>query len=178
MDTKDTRVQNLLFLLSAAPIGLGCIIADDDGETTAVTSSNPTSGDTEVTSTTETPSTESVGETTVGPVSTDDRGETTIVPEDTTITPEDTTAGGDIPPACQSYGDAIETCFAGYGADAATSCATYHAMYTENYGAECIAAFEDWLACLSALSCEDLEMEEPAACAEAVTARDTACAPA
>ena len=184
MDTRDTRVQNLFFLLSAAPLGVGCVIADDGETDTAVTTVNPptTEGDTEAATTTSTgtPSTESVGETTVGPVSTDDRGETetTVTPEDTTMTPDDTTAGIDIPPACQTYGEAIEACFAGYGEYAATSCANYHAMYTESYGAECIAAFEEWLACLSGLSCEDLGMEEPEACAKQTMARDTACAPA
>ena len=43
MDTRDTRFQNLLFLLSAAPIGLGCVITSDDTDTEGATE-NPTTG--------------------------------------------------------------------------------------------------------------------------------------
>jgi hypothetical protein len=176
MDTRDTRVQNLLFLLSAAPLGVACIITDDGTTDTEAATSTPTTGG----GTTETPGTDTVVATDTGtsegPVSTDDRGETTETPADTTMTPEDTTTGGgDIPPACASYGDAIEACFAGYGADAAASCANYHATYTENYGAECVAAYEDFLACLSALTCEELMMDPADVCVAEQDAQAMVC---
>jgi hypothetical protein len=175
MDTKDTRVQNLLFLLTAAPLGVACVISDDGGtDTEAATSSNPTTNP----GTTETPATDTSAasaETTMGPVSTDEQG-TTEPPADTTEGPADSTTGSiDIPPACQSYGDAIEACFAGYGADAAASCANYHMTYSDTYGPECVTAYEDYLACLSALSCDDLMMDPDTVCVPEQDALGMAC---
>jgi len=178
MDTRDTRLQNLIFLLSAAPLSVGCIITDDgDTDTEAATSETPT---------TETPATTTEAVTdgatdamTTGATTSDDRGETTETPADTTVGPADTTTGGvEIPPVCATYGDAIEACFAGYGEGAASDCAYQIASY-EMYGAsaECITAFEDWIACLSALTCKELEMPPGTVCVDEEAAIDTACVP-
>lgn len=165
MDTRDTRLQNLFFLLSAAPLGMGCIITGgDDTDTEA----SPTTTDTPST-TTETPGTETTpGETTIGatteePVSTDDRAETTETPAETTMVAEDTTAGVDVPEVCVPYGAAIEACFAGYGETAVEECAQLHLDYAA-YGDACVAALEDYIVCLTALSCEDLEMDPTTVC--------------
>jgi hypothetical protein len=177
MDTSDTRVQNLLFLLMAAPLGVACVITDDGTTDTEASTRGTTEG---TGSTTETPpGTDTVVVTgTAESTTADDRGDsTTETPADTTMTPADstTTGGGDIPPACVAYGDAIEACFAGYGADAAASCANYHATYNENYGAECVAAYEDFLACLSMLTCKELEMDPDTVCVAEQDAQAMAC---
>ena len=166
MDTRDTRVHNLLFLLSAAPLGVGCVITGgDDTDTAAETTPNPTD---DTTAGAETPATDT------GPGVTDDgvtddtttmtpADETTVTAGDETITAGDetaTTGGVEVPPACASYGDAIALCYDDKaGAAAAQYCAEEIAAFEMYYGAECVTAYEEWLACLSALTCKELMME-------------------
>jgi hypothetical protein len=177
MDTRDTRFQNLLFLLSAAPIGLGCVIAGDDAETGVATENptteNPTAGTTE-TAETDTPMTTGMTGST-GPVA--DTGSTGPGADTSTGPGAETTTGGvEVPPACATYADLVTMCYdAEAGAGAASYCADAFANYEANYGAECVAAFEDWLACLSALTCEEFTGAEPV-CADQSGALETACA--
>lgn len=178
MDTRDTKLQNLLFLLSAAPLGMGCIItSDDDGGDSGnnTTTGSPATGDTGTT-------TDAPGESTAA--ATDDRGETTEAPADTTDAPADTTAADDttdggveVPPLCATYGDVIEGCFAGYGEIAAEQCAYFLADYTASYGDACAAAFEEYITCLSGLTCKELEVKDmvPAACEDEDAAIETEC---
>lgn len=180
MDTRDTRFQNLLFLLSAAPIGLGCVITSDDttSDTEAATE-NPTTGTPSTTTEaaeTDTPMTTGMTSST-GPVADSGSSDTGPVADSGTAgTGPEPTTGGDVPPACAAYGDAVTLCYdAEAGASAASYCAEAFANYEMNYGAECVAAFEDWLACLSALTCEELTGADPV-CADQSGALETACA--
>jgi hypothetical protein len=85
------------------------------------------------------------------------------------------TAGAMIPEVCIAYGDAIEVCFPGYGEYSAELCATYHTIYGMYYGADCVTAFEDWLVCLSALTCEELMMDPGTICIPEQDAVDMVC---
>ena len=86
------------------------------------------------------------------------------------------TTGTAVPPACTAYGDAITLCYdAEAGASAAQYCAEVFANYETNYGAECVAAFEEWLACLSALTCEELTGADPV-CPDQQGTLETVCA--
>lgn len=180
MDTRDTRFQNLLFLLSAAPIALGCVITGDDTDTEGATE-NPTSGNvtgsTTGTAETDTPMTTGMTGST-GPVA--DTGSSGPGVDTGSSGPgaETTTGGGVIPESCSTYADLVTMCYdAEAGASAATYCAEAFAAYEASYGAECVAAFEDWLACLSALTCEEFTGADPV-CADQATALETACAAA
>jgi hypothetical protein len=74
-----------------------------------------------------------------------------------TSTSVTSTTGDEIPPACVAYGDGVALCYDEMtGAAAATYCAETFAYYEMMYGAECVEAFEEYLACLSALTCEEL----------------------
>jgi hypothetical protein len=180
MDTRDTRVSNLLFLLTAAPLGVACVITDDgDTDTIADTSTNPTTTNGTTAGETEGATAESTvtppGETTETP------SETTETPSETTEGPGDTTAGstdgGELPPICTTYGDQITECYMDEkaGASAAMYCGEVIAGYEKAYGAECVTAFEEFLACLSALTCEEFTGADPV-CEEQNMALETACA--
>lgn len=177
MDTKEPRVQNLLFLLSAAPLGMGCIIVSDDTDTDATpTTVTPTStpGETDdpTTATTDAMTTSATGETTETP------SDTTAA--DTTVGPSDTTsADTDEPPSagCQAYADLVADCYMDQAAgDATLNYCNEQTTYYEMYGPECLSAFEDFIACLSALSCEMLMGAEPV-CEAELEAVDTTCFP-
>lgn len=177
MDTRDTRFQNLLFLLSAAPIGLGCVIAGDDAETGVATENPTTENPTSTTETAETDTPMTTGMTgSTGPVA--DSGSSGPGVDTGSSGPgaETTTGGGVIPESCSTYADLVTMCYdAKAGAAAASYCADAFTNYEANYGAECVAAFEDWLACLSALTCEEFTGADPV-CEEQATALETACA--
>lgn len=176
MDTKEPRVQNLLFLLSAAPLGMGCIIVSDDTDTDAVTTTpttSPTTGETDdPTAATEPMTTSATGETTETP------SDTTAA--DTTVGPSDTTsADTDEPPSagCQAYADLVTECYMDKAAgDATLNYCNEQTTYYEMYGPECLGAFEDFIACLSALSCEMLMGKEPI-CEAELEAVNTTCFP-
>jgi hypothetical protein len=179
MDTRDTRVQNLLFLLAAAPLGVGCVITGDDGDTEATpTTTTPTTdataGETDPTAgTTVTPS----DSTTMTPSDTTETpaDSTTLPPEDTTEGPDDTTTGGTVPASCAAYADLVTMCYdEKAGATTAMYCAETLAYYEMNYGAECVTAYEDYLACLSALTCKMLTGKDPL-CEEEFMMVETIC---
>jgi hypothetical protein len=160
MDTRDTRFQNLIFLLSAAPIGMGCIItgADDVADTEAATSTpttnDPTAGTT-ATQDTDTPMTEGMTSST-GP------GVDSSTGPGVDSSTGGTTDGIEIPPACATYGDAVTLCYdEDAGAAAAQYCAEEIALFEKYYGADCVTAYEEWLACLSALTCDEFMGKEP-----------------
>lgn len=177
MDTRDIRFQNLLFLLSAAPIGMGCVITGgDDTDTeaateTPTTNNDTTAGTTDGADTDPTPMTEGMTGST-GPVA-DTGSSGPGVDSSTGVEP--TTGGIELPPACVTYADAITLCYdEKAGASAGQYCAETFAYYEMNYGEECVTAFEDWLACLSALTCKELMGKE--VCMEQGMALEMACA--
>jgi hypothetical protein len=180
MDTRDTRVSNLLFLLTAAPLGVACVITSDDTDTDVVTSSTP------ATTTTGAETDDPTAGTTVAPgETTETPGETTETPAETTETPADTTLGDDtttggveVPESCATYGDQYLECVMDEesAAAAVADCSERLMMY-EAYGPDCLAAAEDVYACLSALTCEEfVDVKVSAmACMKQNMALETAC---
>lgn len=175
MDTRDTRFQNLLFLLSAAPIGMGCVITGDDtGETEAATANpattnDPQTGTTGGADTDDPPATGGMTGSTGPGVDSGSSGPG--VDSETGVT----TGGTELPPACVTYAEAVTLCYdEKAGAAAGQYCAETIAYYEMMYGAECVTAFEDWLACLSALTCEEFTGKDPV-CEEQSMALGTAC---
>ena len=164
MTTTHTKSNNLLFLLAAAPMGMGCIIvADDTDETTAADTGNQTSGQT----------TEALTETSSNPPPGTDEGPTTgtgsfdestgtgSTGADVTgpdSTGDETTGGGAA--GCAAYGAAAIKCEVPYAEYVEISCG-YALEYNEMYSAECGVAYEEYVACLSELSCEELTGEAP-----------------
>lgn len=159
MDTRDINAQNLLFLLSAAPLSIGCVITTGDDSATSVTTTTgmtPTTGMTTTTSEGETdpPAT--------GATSTGLEG-TTMSPGDTTMTPGDTTAGttGPAGTLCEEYAGINADC---YGKDYydpyLEACVDYTAMLEGLAIDGCVPAYEDYLACLLALTCEEFMAED------------------
>lgn len=91
-------------------------------------------------------------------------------------TGEATTGGVEIPPVCQSYGAKVAECYMDpmAGMDATQYCAIALMAY-ETYGPDCVQANEAWLACLSALPCEEFTGDNPVCEAESATL-ESACA--
>lgn len=153
MSIQDSTTNNLLFLLAAAPLGLGCIIVSDDtGDTTGADTGNPpTTGN----ATTEA----TMGTDTTPPVTGDDTGTSSggsESPESTggstgaDSTGADSTGGsGD---ACAAWGAAAIACEVPYSDYTEDNC-NYNLTYLEGYSAECGAGFEELAACLAALEC-------------------------
>ncbi|MCX4240852.1 hypothetical protein [Paraliomyxa miuraensis] len=174
MDT-DNRVQNLLFLLSAAPIGLGCVIVSDDTDTEAGTTA--TSSPTSTTADTETPTTGGATEVATSEMTSGSTAsmDTTEGPEDTTAGEESTSGGGSA--GCEAYADLVAECYMDPAAGEATlNYCIEQTAYYEAYGAECLAAFEDFTACLSALTCDELTGADPV-CEAEFEALNTTCFP-
>ncbi|MCA9650129.1 MAG: hypothetical protein H6712_35240 [Myxococcales bacterium] len=177
MDTKDTRIQNLLFLLSAAPLSVGCVIVSDDTDTDAATTGQNTSGATEQTSgateqaTTDQMTSEGTGAT--GATSAD--GTATDDGMDGSTTSVDPTGGGS--EICVTYGAHVTECFMSeeYGAEAQMYCEQLLQDYYDLAGADCVAAFEDYLACLNNLVCDDFVMDPTPGCEKEDAAIDVAC---
>jgi hypothetical protein len=68
-------------------------------------------------------------------------------------------ADTEIPELCVPYGETIASCFRGYDPDeVALYCACTLSYYAPMYGANCAAAFEEFYACVTPLSCEELMM--------------------
>lgn len=87
-----------------------------------------------------------------------------------------TTGGVDVPPACQSYGDKVTECYdARVGMAAATYCGEKHEYYSMNFGPMCVAALEDFMVCLSQLSCAEFTGPDPV-CVAKSDALSAACA--
>ena len=161
MDTRDINAQNLLFLLSAAPLSIGCVITtgDDAATTNPPPTSGPnTSGDTDQNTGTMPPDTDS-------PTSTG----TTVSAEDTTVGAEDTTVGpaetvGETagPVQCYDYAGNITYCYDDKAGGAAyDSCVEYYYMLYYDYGEACATAFGEFMTCLSTLTCEELMEADP-----------------
>ena len=150
MDTRDTRVQNLLFLLMAAPLATGaCIITDGDDDTDGDDSNNQTSSN-ETDAETDTPATDGESE-----------GETDSPPD-----------------ACVQYSDLITECYnEKEGMAILDYCGEYIQYLYDTYGEGCVTAYEDYLACLSGLTCEMLMGPDPV-CEDEEAALGEACVPA
>src|SRR5512146_2368818 len=101
MTKHHTHSSNLLFLLAAAPMGMGCIIVADDGDDTtgADTGTNQTTGGqtSDGTAGTDTGSATGDGTGTAGATET---GATETGVADSTATAGDSTTGGASYPVC------------------------------------------------------------------------------
>ncbi len=168
MSTDLNTTNNLLFLLAAAPLGLGCIIVSDDtGETTVGGTSNPTtgtptSGDTAGTDT----NVATEGGTGGSGGATD--GSTGVADSTGSVDSTGGTVG-----ACAAYGELAIECYGKeYGGSTEYYCGQSLDYYT-GYSAECGAAYEDYIVCLSGLSCE--ELEAPERCPDELAAFLAAC---
>jgi hypothetical protein len=163
-------------LLAAVP---GCPSKDEDTDTTTgnTTSTDGTAGETSGSSTGSTGAGSS-GDTPTGSGTgtATDSGTSEATTTDATTgeattdatTGGSTTGGVEVPPVCKSYGAKIAECYnARYGAMTEQYCAMALMAY-EAYGADCVKAYEDFLACLSALSCAEFTGPDPVCEAEAM----------
>ncbi len=148
----------MLFLLAAAPLSTGCIITTDDGDTENAGTANATDN---ATGNATDNATGNATDDPTGNATDDPTGNATDDPTgamDTTAGGMDTTAGEteDPPPAiCVTYADQVELCYDDVaGMTALDNCIEYRADY-EAYGEDCLGVWEDYLACLSALTCEE-----------------------
>lgn len=151
---SSTHNTNLLLLLAAAPIGIGCVIVTDDGDDTTgadtgtpqTTSATDTGGSTEGTPVT------SDGTGSSGGSSSESSGADSTGVADSTGA--DSTAGGgaDVCPAYANHAIKCEVPYSDYLLDACT----YQQMSVETYYPECSILWEEYIACLSTLSCEEL----------------------
>ena len=153
---SDTRVQNLLFLLAAAPLATsGCLLDGDENSDSDTDTNASGANDTECASegphTTDTPQTD-------GEDGTSSDGSDT----DASATSEDGTTGDGLGP-CGTYGELVGYCYddADQGTAAAEYCYELYQAYYDAYGGGCQAAFVDYLACLSALDCETFTGPDP-----------------
>ena len=168
MQKLDTN-QNLLFLLSLAPVSFGCVITSDDDDTDG---NNSTDGGQ---TTMMTDDDDDDDDTTAGDDD-DDDDDTTAGDDDddddTTAGTGDTTAGVEDP--CVGYGDIVTECYSEKeGITAYEYCVEYVADMIAPVGKECVAAYEDYLACLTALSCEEFMMKD--VCLKEIAVVDEAC---
>lgn len=163
MTTTNTTTHNLMFLLAAAPLGMGCIIVTDDTDDTVADTGNQTSnGDTTTAADTGTDSTPVTGEgtgTDTGTGGTADSGESTRG-ESSSGGVDDSTTGGGAAGNCTDYAAHMVECAQPYSEYAETYC-TYTLEYQLQTSAECGMAYEEYLACLTALSCEELGGDAP-----------------
>jgi hypothetical protein len=173
---RDTRVQNLLFLLTAAPLGVGCVITGDDTDTeggTAGATNGTTVADTEPPATDTGPAMTGDMTSSTGPVA--DSGSSGPGVDSGSSGPGPETTGGiEIPEVCMGYGDKITECYdEKQGGEAAAYCAMALAGGEMYYGAECAMAISDWYACLSALTCKQLTGADPTCEMESMTIDET-----
>ena len=173
-------------LLAVVP---GCPGSDKDTTTdgtntepgsTGDTGGNSTSGGTTGGTSGDTPTGSGTGSATgtSGDATTGDSTTTTTTTTTTTdaTTGGATTGGAEVPPVCQSYGAKVAECYVDpeLAMQAAQYCADARAYYEMTYGADCVQAFEAFMACISALSCEVLMGPGPYCDAETM-AQDAAC---
>jgi hypothetical protein len=176
MTIDQTTTNNLLFLLAAAPLGMGCIIVTDDvDDTTGADTGN--SGTTAGSATTDastgpeptSASGEGTGGSSGGTGGTDGTGSSSGAVDSTGNS--DSTGGG--AQVCADYGTTAITCLGEkYGGYAEYNC-NFNLDYYTNYAAACGAAYEDYIACLSALTCEEFMGVDR--CPEELAAFMTAC---
>lgn len=144
---------NLLLLLAAAPIGIGCVIVTDDGDDTTgadtgtpqTTSATDTGGSTDGTPVT------SDGTGSSGGSSSESSGADSTGVADSTGA--DSTGGG--VEVCPAYGAHAIKCEVPYSEYAADNCGIQQG-YVEMYYPECSVLWEEFIACLSAADCADL----------------------
>jgi len=158
----NTNTQNLMFLLVAAPMGIGCVIVTDDtDDTTGVDTGNVTTGQTTEADTagTDTPVT---GEGTA----TDDSADSTSRGEESTAgtdsTGVDSTTGGGGAADCQAFGDHEAKCMVPYSEYAADYCTNTQMIIADYYpDTDCAVLFDEYVVCLTMLACEELNGDSP-----------------
>lgn len=163
MTMHPTHTNNLLFLLAAAPMGLGCIIVSDDGDDTtgADTETNQTTGEQTSGATAGTDTTPATGDGTgTGGTDTEPTGGTETGVADSTATGADETTAGGGSPLCADYAALAGECMFPYAEYVEDTC-NYNLAYLEAYSAECGMAYADFIGCLSALSCEEFGGDAP-----------------
>jgi hypothetical protein len=160
MTKHHMHSSNLLFLLAAAPMGMGCIIVTDDGDDTtgADTGNNQTTGN-QTSDGTVGPDTGSATGDGTGTAGTMETGapETGVV-DSTATEGEDTTGGG--ANVCADYAALAAECGLPYAKYIESYCNTT-LEYLEAYSAECGMAYADFIGCLSVLSCAELGGDAP-----------------
>lgn len=160
MDTNsnlDNSTANLLFLLAAAPLGMGCIIVSDDGttSTTAADTGTATSGE-QTTSATTTSASATASGTGEGSGGSGDTAGSTGVADSTGNADSTGGVAGD----CAGYGANAIECMLPY-ADYVEDACNYNLAYQEMYSADCGTAYAAFISCLSALSCVELMGDAP-----------------
>ena len=172
MNRNEHDLRNLLFLISLGTVATGCGEESGDRGSFPVSSSSASAGSS---ATSGNDGDDDGGDTGKGDDDGDEDDDDGTPPSggdsDDGAPPSDDDAGddgddtgiGDIDPACETYGNVIEQCFPGEGAQAAMECQS-ELEYALDDGPECQSAAEELFACLSALSCEAIETEE--ACAD------------
>ncbi len=163
------RLSNLLFLSGFAALAMpGCDSDSDDTETTA---SNATDGGTD--GTTDPGGTTGTGGTT-GSGATMDTSGTVSGTVTATGEPTTATAGGD--GVCPALAAKSAECVPEYDYKSELNYCVELFAALEEYGADCVAAYEEALACASTLDCADFNAKkEPTACAGALDAAEEAC---
>lgn len=154
--THSNHHSNLLFLLAAAPMGMGCIIVADDGDDTTGADTGQTSGATTGADTGTADSTPVTGEGSGSGGSGDStsRGDSTGADS----TGADSTGGG--AGVCADYAGLATDCMLPYSEYIENNC-NYNLAYLETYSAECAMGYADFIGCLSMLSCEELMSDAP-----------------
>ncbi|MEM7159687.1 MAG: hypothetical protein AAF799_43000 [Myxococcota bacterium] len=176
--TTDTNVTNLLFLLSLAPLGTGCIIttSDDDGsnDDAADTDNNAT---TAATSETGDPPSDTTGAATDDGATVGTAVATTGLDTGSGDGPAtgDTTEGSNPGELCMTYADHLSYDCIGD----AKAYDSYYYLCNARYdvaleaGADCLTAVEDVTACLSTVDCKEWFADE--ACLKEIAAVQKAC---
>ncbi|MCH9686925.1 MAG: hypothetical protein K0V04_36155 [Deltaproteobacteria bacterium] len=191
---NEDRSTNLMFLMTLAPLAVGCT----GGDTTTSSTFNPVPGGMTAAAMTTTgmgtgggpagdpspdPTTEGhSGAATVGtPPPADSTGDSPP-PEDTVggetdgLDCEPIPVDGEIEPSCIAYGELLSECY--YGGDWPQECIDAYASYCQQFLGEsdmaCAAALIDYNVCLSQLTCEQLMGKEPQ-CEAQATAFEAAC---
>lgn len=161
MTTTHSTTNDLLFLLAAAPLGLGCIIVSDDTDDTAGETATPqTTGQTTGADTSD-PAT-GTGTDTAPATSNVDTGDSgdSGTSGGTGIDSTGADSTGATADACTDYATQAIACDLPYSRFAEYNC-NYQWMYLDAYSADCGAGYEDLLACLTALPCEELMGVDP-----------------
>lgn len=173
----------MLFLLAAAPLGMGCPVTIDILDTDEVGDTDETDTDTSTDDevgtesgtdttddTTDETTEESTDETT--DESTDETTDEST--DDTSDTSTDTTGEEN---ACEGFSTQVADCFDLDPIQYYEDCVGNIEYGTQEYGPECGVAVEDYYACLSTLDCETLADEAAieVACAEQILALEANC---
>lgn len=98
-------------------------------------------------------------------------------PPPTTVTASATATTGPPPPsnACQAYAQLIDTCYGEYYEDAYLYCLEYLETVTAQYGEECGLLLEEYMVCLSNLTCRELGSGNTPPCDEIYDAFQLQC---